>query len=410
MAIQKRVKNGKVFYEATVSFGKNPKTGRQIRKYKNFPRKSDAVKWVSEQEGLKTKSSGQSFETRKMPFEYHMETYLKELQCHVSDNTLRTYEQIFNKWILPYFENIRIDEIDKSAIRNFRDYMQRCGGSAKNMNFVLNRLSSFLDFLRDEKVVDSNPIGKMKKMRIENKGEKGVKYHSPDDLNKLLKYASDKYYYDFLILLYNTGLRISEAAALRVRDVDIRNNTIKIRNNLQIYKPRINEPELKAYYMGSLKGNESRTLTLSDTVLKIIHKWIRNKKGTDFIFTTEKGNENTIIIERGVKPKITTARTIDSQNFTSNIFRPMQIRAGLSEDSILGVHGTRHTFAVRYMEAGGTLLDLKFELGHKSIKTTEIYAQYGVDHEDRKRNLVNIEAEAKSDKKTVLFKRVLKQS
>ena len=405
MAIVKRSKNSKTYYEATVSFGRNKKTGKQIRKFRNFTRKSDATKWVSEQESKKTRKSGLSHESRKKPFEHHLSIYFSELQSHVSDNTLATYEQSFSKWITPFFESRRIDEINKDQIKEFKDYMLNCGSSSRNINFILNRLSGLLDFLRDEKIVDSNPINKMKKVRVENSSSKDVKYHSPNNLNQLLSYASDKYYYDFLVFLYNTGLRISEASALRVRDVDLRSETLKVRFNLQVYRARTNEPELKGFYMGSLKGNESRTITLSDLALKIAHKWIKNKKGSDFLFTTEKGNENTIILERGVRPVTAKAKTIDSQNFTTNIFRPMQERAGLDEDSILGVHGTRHTFAVRYMEAGGSLSDLKFELGHKSVKTTEIYAQFGSDYQDRKRNLVNIKAEMQDDNKTVLFKR-----
>jgi len=54
-------------------------------------------------------------------------------------------------------------------------------------------------------------------------------------------------------------------------------------------------------------------------------------------------------------------------------FRAWERRAKLPHH--IGWHTARHTFAVLYLDAGGDLYALSKIMGHKSIKTTEVYAK-----------------------------------
>lgn len=46
-------------------------------------------------------------------------------------------------------------------------------------------------------------------------------------------------------------------------------------------------------------------------------------------------------------------------------------------------HDLRHLFAVTYLQRGGNIYDLQRILGHRSIKTTELYLEYLTPEERR---------------------------
>lgn len=56
----------------------------------------------------------------------------------------------------------------------------------------------------------------------------------------------------------------------------------------------------------------------------------------------------------------------------SSRLRVLAARAGFANR----IHDLRHLFAVEYMRAGGSLYDLQRILGHRSIRTTEIYLDF----------------------------------
>ena len=49
----------------------------------------------------------------------------------------------------------------------------------------------------------------------------------------------------------------------------------------------------------------------------------------------------------------------------------------------LSIYSLRHTFACHFLQGGGAITDLKSQLGHADITTTQIYAQL-VDERRRK--------------------------
>jgi len=55
-------------------------------------------------------------------------------------------------------------------------------------------------------------------------------------------------------------------------------------------------------------------------------------------------------------------------------WRRALVAAGIPERKGLNLYSLRHTFATHYLEGGGAITDLRSQLGHSDISTTQIYA------------------------------------
>ncbi len=143
-------------------------------------------------------------------------------------------------------------------------------------------------------------------------------------------------------LLYSSGLRISELAALKLENFNFEMNFIRIRG----------------------KGLKERITPFGLPVKEMLKKYLplrqnldRNNKG--FVFISKKGAPLT---RQGLW----------------KIIKKAAILAGMTKN--ITPHMLRHTFATHLLEGGADLRSIQQMLGHSSIATTEIYTHTSISH------------------------------
>jgi site-specific recombinase XerD len=145
--------------------------------------------------------------------------------------------------------------------------------------------------------------------------------------------------------IYASGLRVSEAANLKVSDIDS--------NNMQIF---INQG----------KGKKDRYALLSTSNLDILREYWKQYQPKTFLF------------QGANKERPITVRTIQK------VFEASKEKAGVKKDA--SVHTLRHSFATHLLEAGTDICYIQKLLGHTSINTTTIYLHL------RRMDLLNIKS------------------
>jgi integrase/recombinase XerD len=141
-----------------------------------------------------------------------------------------------------------------------------------------------------------------------------------------------------LHLLYDTGIRVREAIRLRSSDFDKHNRTITVRNS---------------------KGNKTRVVQYGSELRQTILRYCKARGGVPAhtLLESYKG-QDIPLSQRGVQ----------------HIIRQIARRSGIKKR--ISPHTLRHTFAVHYLNAGGTLRQLQVLLGHEYISTTLNYLKY----------------------------------
>ncbi|MCR9065291.1 MAG: site-specific integrase [Cytophagales bacterium] len=171
----------------------------------------------------------------------------------------------------------------------------------------------------------------------DSKEEKLPEILSKEEIKKLLYTVTNVKHKALLLLIYNSGLSISEAINLRVEDLDIENRMISIWD-----KERV----------------ECRRLSLAPNIIDFIKRYFVKEKPTDVLFPGEKG-------------------TPYSSRNVQLFFQSALKKAGLEEKNAT-VHTLRHSYAVHALEAGMDIHILQHILGHKFLQTTSVYNQLAV--------------------------------
>ncbi|MBU1422870.1 MAG: tyrosine-type recombinase/integrase [Bacteroidetes bacterium] len=137
-----------------------------------------------------------------------------------------------------------------------------------------------------------------------------------------------------LMITYASGLRVSELVNLRIEDIDVRRRSIHIR---------------------AAKGKKDRCIPLAETIIKPLHiYWQAYNLGVKgWLFPGSKPGYHLSI------------RSIQA------VFERAVQSAGIAKP--VSMHTLRHSYATHSAEHGYDIRHLQKVLGHKSIKTTEIY-------------------------------------
>jgi integrase/recombinase XerD len=135
-----------------------------------------------------------------------------------------------------------------------------------------------------------------------------------------------------LMLIYSAGLRVGEAANLRISDIDSKRMTIRVQQG---------------------KGGKDRYSILSHVALETLRQYWRKYRPSEWLFPGY-GKNNPI-----------SSRSIQ------RIFEAAKDRTGITKPA--SAHTLRHSFATHLLEAGTNLHHIQLLLGHKSPQTTTIY-------------------------------------
>jgi integrase/recombinase XerD len=151
----------------------------------------------------------------------------------------------------------------------------------------------------------------------------------------LFKTPSNLKHRVILSLIYSAGLRISEATALLISDIDFDRKTITVRKG---------------------KGNKDRCLPLATALIIGLNKYLIRYQPNSFLFYSYQNNLRY------------STRSIQ-QIMSAALQKALINKPGAS------VHSLRHSFATHLLENGANIVQIQGLMGHNDITTTLIYTK-----------------------------------
>ncbi len=262
---------------------------------------------------------------------YDYLTFEKKL----SKNTVNSYKDNLNRFedFIKPANVLKITEKDIEKFLKFNDNM-----AEKSRAHYLTVVRNFYKFLVLENLININPCEGIKNPKI---SKKLPNYLNLEEVEKLLNIKLNTSY-DYrnkamLELLYATGIRVSELVNMKLSNISLREDLIRI--------------------MG--KGSKERIVPISDYA----HKYLE-------IYLNE------------YRPQLLKNKTSEYV-FINNLSQPISrigffknLKAIAKEQGIkknISPHTLRHSFATHLLENDADLRVIQELLGHSDISTTEIY-------------------------------------
>ncbi len=226
-----------------------------------------------------------------------------------------------------YFKFIKIVKKDPD-INLIKDYLlqkQDKNQSPQTINLYLNAIKYFY-----REVFKNNTVINIRFSKISKKLPVVL---SREEIQKMISSIDNLKHKLLISLSYGSGLRVSEIINLKIKDINLEELTIHLKN---------------------AKGNRDRITIFPEKLRNELREILALRDKNDYIFASERGGK-------------LTERT--AQKIFENAIKKVKIKKEAT------FHSLRHSFATHLLENGTDVRYVQELLGHQNIRTTQLYTK-----------------------------------
>jgi len=296
--------------------------------------------------GFKTKREAKAFEAEfkrsangdmDMTMESFVEIYFRDKEGELKERSIKNKKYMIEAHIIPYFGNMKLNEITPSDIINWQNAIREKQYSQTYMRMLQNQITALFTHAQKIYNLGKNPCKKVKKMGKSDADK--LNFWTYEEYEQFIKTVDKKsHYYVIFEILFWTGCREGELLALTKDDIDFKNNQIHIS---------------KTYYRTGGKDivttpkTEQSVRTLE--IPEFLKEEIQDYYNRLYDYPTDK--RLFPIVAEAVQHKL--KRNVE--------------KAGVKK---IRVHDIRHSHTAYLIHQGVQPLIIKERLGHRDIKIT----------------------------------------
>lgn len=347
------------YWEARYTAGYDPVTGKQIQKSITGRTQKEVSQKL--REVTTDIDRGTYVDQSKMSVAQWLEQWQRDYLMGVKPSTAELYRECIRLYILPYLGEVKMDKLSGPTIQRFYNELYQptnkekkpiCAKSVKNVHGILHKT---LQQAVKNGLIRLNPTESCVLPRVVKKEIHPLTAEQMSALLKLLPDHPHEYLYQIALF---TGMREGELLGLSWNCVDMKRNTILVKQQLQREHKKGGE-----YLLVPPKNGKKRYIPMAPSVAKLFELQrqrqdaMRAKLGMEWedcgmVFTNPTGG-------------YLSSRTV------YDCFKRLAKKVGAPEAR---VHDLRHTYAVVCLESGVDIKTLQENLGHATASfTLEVY-------------------------------------
>ncbi len=276
------------------------------------------------------------------------------VQRNCSHHTVEAYRSDLRQLVAYLEDTVREfpakgwKSITEGHLRGFQEHLVASGYAATSISRKLASVRAFFQYLLMEGVINRNPSRALEGPRVKRPLPRAI---SEEEVARLLAAPTqvdgptglrDQ---AILELLYATGMRVSELAALRLDDIDLERNTVRCRG----------------------KGDKEREIPIHELAAQKLLTYL--EEGRPHLCDARCATQALFLNRRG-KPLTRQGIWL--------IIKKYAKMAGI--EAKVTPHVLRHSVATHLLREGAHLREVQELLGHANLATTQRYTRVVNEH------------------------------
>ena len=266
-----------------------------------------------------------------------------QLEKALSKNSIEAYSTDIDK-LFQYAAlqkpQLAPEQFKLNDLRNFIVWINELGMIASSQARILSGIKAFYKYLLIENVLQADPSELLEAPKLMRKLPDTLSYPEINKLIAAIDLSKPEGMRNKAILevLYGSGLRVSELTELRLSNLFLDIEFIKVTG----------------------KGSKERLVPIGGAAINALKLWIEDVR---VHITIKKGEEDLVFLNRRGSRL--------SRVYIFMVIKELAAVIGMKKK--ISPHTFRHSFATHLVEGGADLRAVQEMLGHESITTTEIY-------------------------------------
>ncbi len=272
----------------------------------------------------------------------------RSIDAYLSDVTK------LSQFLRDNYTAISLLNADKIHIKTFIQTLFQLEMEASSVSRIISGIKAFYNFLNYARIISYHPAEDIETPRTTRKLPVVLSIYEIEEMIKQIdrSTAEGERNYAIIETLYGCGLRVSELVQLKISDINMKEEYIKVTG----------------------KGNKERWIPIGIPALNAIRNYYEHHR--KYIQTLPKHND-ILFLNKFARPL--------SRIMIFYIIKDLAQKAGIQKN--ISPHTLRHSFATHLIEGGANIRAVQELLGHSSITTTEIYTH--IDREFLRENLLS---------------------
>ena len=261
-------------------------------------------------------------------------TYL-EVEKLYAFNTISAYRRDLSKFMSFCLENSvnEWQDVEADTLNLFVMGLRHRGVSARSIRRYLSSIRGFFTFLVQQGILAENCVTSIQTPKIDQVLPKIIDF---DDLKRMTTLSSELYpelrAVVMIELMYSCGLRVSELVGIDISDLDLEEGFVRVKG----------------------KGGKTRFSPIGRSAIDAVEMYLSRRPNceNDALFVNQNNHR---ISPRSVQ----------------NIVKKRALEVGVTVN--VHPHMLRHAAATHFLQSSHDLRTVQEFLGHKSIKSTQVY-------------------------------------